>query len=67
MILISFHFSIQTSDMNNELDKSIDEVENDDSLTSREKQEEIDRLIRLYRRAAEEAAQKAYDDELSNW
>ena len=49
------------------LDKEIESIENDDSLSNEEKSREIRELERDYDRAAKDAAQEAYDREYDNW
>lgn len=63
--------------MEERLEKEIERIENDDSLTQSEKNDEIKELISEYNEGvlvltsilimAEEAAQKAYTDEYERW
>jgi len=49
------------------IDREIESIENEDSLTNEEKAREIRELERDYERAARDAAQEEYDNEYSRW
>ncbi len=53
--------------MDDALEREIEQIENDHSLSQREKIQEIEEIERDYRSQARESAQRAYDDEMNNW
>lgn len=49
------------------LEREIDLIKNDDSMSAKEKRREIREVERDYRDAARESSQRAYDEEYENW
>ncbi len=53
--------------MEERLQREIDHIWQSEELSEEQKREEVRRLEDEYRHAAEEAAHRAYDEELSRW
>ncbi len=49
------------------LEREIEAIEDDYTLSQAEKNEAINELTQDYRRSAEQSAQDAYDNELDRW